>query len=75
MVRIFCDICNKELEEHGSNQVNLQFCYYGLHDFEVVLNGKNYNNELNLCKDCADSVVSDIEDLKRIADANRREKC
>lgn len=72
MVRIFCDICNKELEKHGSNQVNL--CIYGLQDYKVVLNGKNYNNELTLCKGCADSVVSDIEDLKRIADANRRAK-
>jgi len=72
MIKTFCDICEKELAKDCSDQVNLDFNAFGCVGFEVALNGLKYDNELNLCKDCADSVVSDIEDLKRIADANRR---
>ena len=65
MIRTFCDICGKELNEDHSNQVNVTFHAYGLEGFVVKLKAHTFKDgEINLCVGCADSVVSDIEDLK-----------
>jgi len=71
MIKIYCDICGKELAEDCSDQVNLDFHSYGISGFVLELESKKYkDNELNLCVSCAESVVSDIEDLRKM----RREK-
>ena len=71
MIKVYCDICGKELAEDCSDQVNLDFHSYGISGFVLELEFKKCkDSELNLCVSCAESVVSDIEDLRKI----RRQK-
>jgi len=71
MIKIYCDICGKELAEDCSDQVNLDFNFYAMSGFVLELEGKHFkDHELNLCVSCAESVVSDIEDLKKIRRQN-----
>lgn len=73
MTKVYCDICGRELAEDCSDQVNLDFNSFGTAGFTLEIDKyKPRESELNLCVECAEKVVSDIEDLKRIADANRR---
>ena len=71
MIVEFCDICGKKLDSEHRDQVNLNFNSYGCVGFQLVLNKKRYKNELQLCRECADSVVSQIEDLQKIAEMDR----
>ena len=71
MIKVYCDICGKELAEDCSDQVNLDFHSYGVSGFVLELELKKCkDSELNLCVPCAESVVSDIEDLRKM----RRQK-
>ena len=75
MIRTFCDICGKELDELGSDCVNLDFNCYGVTGFKVVLQKKEYKkNELQLCVDCANAVVLELEDLQQIAEMEKKER-
>lgn len=77
MIRIFCDICGKELDEFHSDSISLDFNCYGVTGFVVILNKKEYRNKsLQLCVDCANAVVSEIEDLQKLAkmDKEHRER-
>ena len=56
MIKIYCDICGKQLNKDCSNQVNIDFNAFGTSGFEP--------KELNLCVECANKVVSDIEELR-----------
>lgn len=46
MIKVYCDMCGKELKSDYSNVVNLDFNCYGTVDFD---RGHTYN----LCKKCA----------------------
>lgn len=71
MIKVYCDICGKELAEDCSDQVNLDFHSYGISGFVLELESQKFkDSELNLCVPCAESVVSDIEDLRKM----RRQK-
>lgn len=71
MIKTYCDICGKELKEDCSDQVNLDFNFYGSTGFELKLERDYFKgNELNLCVSCAESVVSDIEDLRKMRRAD-----
>lgn len=68
MIKIFCDICGRELSENFKDVVNLDFNSYGTAGFTLEINKyKPKKSELNLCVECAYKVVSDIEDLRKIA--------
>ena len=68
MIKTYCDICGKELKEDCSDQVNLDFHAFGITGFIVKLQAEQFKaNSLNLCVECAEKVVSDIEDLRKIA--------
>ena len=56
MIKIYCDICGKQLNKDCSNQVNLDFNAYGTSGFKPM--------EINLCVDCANEVESCIEKMK-----------
>ena len=56
MIKVYCDICGKELKSDCSDQVNLDFNAFGTTGFEP--------KELNMCVECANKVVSDIEELR-----------
>lgn len=65
MIKVFCDICGKELAEDCSDQVNLDFHSYGISGFVLELESKKCkDSELNLCVSCAEKVVSVIKKLK-----------
>jgi hypothetical protein len=65
MIKTYCDICGKELKQDNSDQVNIDFNAFGISGFKVNLNGYECTCcEVNLCVECAESVVSDIEDLR-----------
>ena len=71
MIKVYCDICGRELAEDCSDQVNLDFHSCGISGFVLELEYNKYkDSELNLCVPCAESVVSDIEDLRKM----RRQK-
>ena len=68
MIKMFCDICRKELSEDCNNVVNLDFNSFGTAGFMLEIDKyKPKSSELNLCVECAEKVVSDIEDLRKIA--------
>lgn len=68
MIKMYCDICGKELSEDCNNVVNLDFNYFGTAGFMCEIDKyKPKASELNLCVECAEKVVSDIEDLRKIA--------
>ena len=68
MIKVFCDICGKELSKDFSDAVNLDFNSYGVSGFTLEIDKyKPKESELNLCVECAEKVVSDIEDLRKIA--------
>jgi len=68
MIKVFCDICGKELSEDFKDVVNLDFNSYGTAGFTLEIDKyKPKASELNLCVECAEKVVSDIEDLRKIA--------
>ena len=56
MIKVYCDICGKELKRNCFDQVNLDFNAYKTSGFE--------SKELNLCVDCANEVKSCIEKIK-----------
>ena len=56
MIKVYCDICGKELKSDCSDQVNLDFNAYRTSGFE--------SKELNLCVNCAKKVESCTEKLK-----------
>lgn len=71
MIKTYCDICGRELKEDCSDQVNLDFNFYGSTGFELKLEQNHFKgNELNLCVSCAESVVSDIEGLRKMRRAD-----
>ena len=75
MIKTFCDICGNELDKFHGGQVNLDFNCYGVTGFRLVLQKREYkNNELQLCVDCANAVVLEIEDLQQIAEMDREKK-
>lgn len=74
MIKMFCDICGKELAQDCEDTVNLDFHSFGVSGFEVRLEKyKPLADELNLCVDCAEKVVSSIEDLRKIAKMEQKD--
>ena len=68
MIKMFCDICGKELSDDCRDVVNLDFNCFGTAGFTLEIDKyKPKDSELNLCVECAENVVSDIEDLRKIA--------
>ena len=68
MIKMYCDICGKELSDHCRDVVNLDFNCFGTAGFTLEIDKyKPKDSELNLCVACAEKVVSDIEDLRKIA--------
>lgn len=67
MIRMICDVCGKTLRNDCHDVVNLDFHSYGASGFVLEIDKyKPLQQELNLCVECAEHVVSDIEDLRRI---------
>ncbi len=67
MIKMFCDVCGKQINKDFSSAINLEFNYKSS-DFSIEIdNYKPKSNVLNLCVKCAESVLSDIEDLRKIA--------
>jgi len=68
MIKMFCDICGKELSEDCKDVVNVDFNSFRTAGFTLEIDKyKPTASELNLCVECAKKVVSDIEDLRKIA--------
>lgn len=66
MVKVYCDICGKQLKSDYSNVVNLDFNCYGTADFDK---GHTYN----LCKKCATKIKAHI-DSKAIKEESEEEE-
>ena len=67
MIKMYCDICGKELSGDCRDVVNLDFNCFGTAGFTLEIDKcKPKDSELNLCVECAEKVVSDIEDLRKI---------
>lgn len=56
MIKVYCDICGKQLKDDYSNVINLDFNCYGVAKFERP---KTYN----LCKSCAIEVREHLDGL------------
>jgi len=68
MIKMYCDICGKELSDDCHDVVNIDFNSFGTAGFTLEIDKyKPKSSELNLCVECAEKVVSDIEDLRKIA--------
>ena len=70
MIKMYCDICEKELSEDCKDVINIDFNSFGTAGFTLEIDKykpKSKSSELNLCVECAEKVVSDIEDLRKIA--------
>jgi len=73
MIKVYCDICGKELSEDFRDSVNLDFNSFGTAGFTLEIDKyKPKDAELNLCVECAEKVVSDIEGLRKIAKQDGR---
>lgn len=51
MVKVYCDICGKELKDDYEDTVSLRFNHYGTADFK-----DEPKTTFELCKDCATEV-------------------
>ena len=68
MIKVFCEVCGKELSEDFSDAVNLDFNSFGVSGFVLEIGEyKPKPPELNLCVECAGKVVSKIEELRKIS--------
>jgi hypothetical protein len=67
MIKMYCDICGKELSDDCHDVVNIDFNSFGTVGFTIEIDKYTKASELNLCVACAKKVVSGIENLRKIA--------
>ena len=74
MQKVFCDICGKEMPNDFNKTVAVTFNCFQVAGFQTKIDGyEPKHGDFHFCVPCAESVISSIEDLRKIAKMEQKD--